>query len=978
MARRRGPKSPTQVESLKHQDTRKNIPTEELRDFAPDEPEDVVKTLRWPRDPALDPQLVWQGKDQLDGEDLEVPVVPVYIQEKLHPHAIIEDLRRATANGTQEQLDWFDDFNGIDDLQRKLEFYQHDQYWQNRLILGDSLLAMASLAEKEGLRGKVQCIYLDPPYGVKFNSNWQVSTRKRDVRDGRAEDATRQPEQVRAFRDTWKLGVHSYLTYLRDRLVLARELLNDTGSVFVQIGEENVHLLRSVLDEVFGSQNFVVQLVMKKTGTLIGKYVESINDYVLWYAKDKQIAKFRRAFRYKTPENVSGYSYVDVDGEVVSINHASSDQMINGRIWGSYPLHSQGFRNTTTCDFNYNGHVYHPGMTRNWKVDTDGLARLGRAGRILSNSNSLRFKRYFDDFAVVNVSNNWDETYTASDKVYVVQTSPSAIQRCILMTTDPGDLVLDPTCGSGTTAYVAEQWGRRWIAIDTSRVALTLARTRMMAARYPYYLLADSPEGRRQEAEVTGQPVSRGVSSGDLRQGFVYRNVPHITLRDIAHNEEIDELWERWRPEAGNALGELNNALRGHSIPFESPAGDRAGELIKFTGPINASVTLNSGEIAPTNGLTEWEVPREAPDDWPASACEPFERFWKAREACQKAIDASIARNAQSEVLYDQPYEDQTKVRVAGPFTVESLSPHRMLVADDALPTSVREAKDDPHQPDFTASIIENLAKAGVQNTKRSERLKFARLEPLAGDPDLHAEGEYTEGDGESRRVAVSIGPEYGTVGTDQISRAARAAVRGLGYDLLVVCAFAFEAHADEKAREFTPQRGYAEEFAVTEAEPRYGRLPVMLARMNPDLSMGDDLLKKTGAGNLFTVFGEPDVRIEHTDDGELVVELHGVDVYDPTSGEVRSSSTQDIACWFIDTQYDEQSFFVRHAYFTGAGDPYQQLKRALRAEIDPDAWASLYQTRSRPFPPPTTGRIAVKVINHYGDEVLKVYEVGD
>ena len=364
--------------------------------------------------------------------------------------------------------------------------------------------------------------------------------------------------------------------------------------------------------------------------------------------------------------------------------------------------------------------------------------------------------------------------------------------------------------------------------------------------------------------------------------------------------------------------------------------------------------------------------------DWPADARGHLEEFWCVRISRQQEIDDSIARSVRSEVLYDRPFKDPTKIRVAGPFTVESLSPHRMLAVDDPPPSSVRVAEEDPHQPDFTASIIENLVKAGVQNTRRSQRLKFTRLEPVSGDPNLHAEGEYTHATGDPRRVAVSIGPEHGTVGAEQIGRAARAAVRGVGYDLLVVCGFAFDAHADEKALEFAPQGSDPEAFAVADAEERYGRLPVMLARMNPDLSMGDDLLKKTGAGNLFTVFGEPDVHIERTDDGQVVVELHGVDVYDPTSGVVRSASTKDIACWFIDTRYDEQSFFVRHAYFTGAGDPYQQLKRSLRAEIDPDAWASLYQTRSRPFPPPTTGRIAVKVINHYGDEVLKVYEIDD
>ncbi len=996
MARRRRPKPPTQVESLKHQDTRKNIPTEELRDFAPDEPEDVVKTLRWPRDPALDPQLVWQGKDQLDGEDLEVPVVPVYIQEKLHPHAIIEDLRHVTANGTEEQLDWFDDFNGIDDLQRKLEFYQHDQYWQNRLILGDSLLAMASLAEKEGLRGKVQCIYMDPPYGVKFNSNWQVSTRKRDVRDGRAEDATRQPEQVRAFRDTWKLGVHSYLTYLRDRLTVARELLNDTGSIFVQIGEENVHRVRMVLDEVFGEANSVCSVSFVKTGSKGGVLLDSVNDFVLWYAKDKSATKYRQLYFPKVfgGERMASYVWVESpDGQerrrLTSEEKRNSNLPPSWRLFSAQNMTSQSGGDAARFPVTLQGKKFIP--SRNfWKTNPRGMDNLTKADRLIISGRSLNYVRFENDFPIIPINNMWSDTaiagFSGEEKTYVVQTARRVIQRCILMTTDPGDLVLDPTCGSGTTAYVAEQWGRRWITIDTSRVALALARTRLMAARYPYYLLADSPEGRTREDSLTGSTEQNRTerlhanrpASGDIRQGFVYRRAPHVTLRDIARNEEIDALWERWQPEVEDALAALNLALRGHTTPFESPTGGRAGDLIDFAISADATVTLPSGDLAPANGLLEWEVPREPPADWPTASHAPLDRFWQTRIARQQAIDASIARNAHSEVLYDQPYEDRSKVRVAGPFTVESLSPHRILTADDAAPASVRAAAEDPEQPDFIASIIENLAKAGVQNTRRNERLKFTRLEPLAGDPDLHAEGEFEDANGLVRPVSVSIGPEHGTVGAKQIGRAARAAVRGVGYDLLVVCGFAFDAHSDEKAREFTPESQSSEAFAVAQAEPRYGRLPVMLARMNPDLSMGDDLLKKTGAGNLFTVFGEPDVRIERTDDGQVVVELHGVDVYDPTSGEVRSSSTGDIACWFIDTQYDEQSFFVRHAYFTGAGDPYRQLKRALRAEIDPDAWASLYQTRSRPFPPPTTGRIAVKVINPYGDEVLKVYDIDE
>ncbi|MCY3748360.1 MAG: site-specific DNA-methyltransferase [Chloroflexi bacterium] len=980
MARRRGSRHPTQVESLKHRDTRKNIPTEELRDFAPDEPADVVNALRWPRDPALDPQFVWQGKDDLDAEDLTVPVVPIYIQEKLHPHAIIEDLRRTSQNEATYQLDWFDDFNGLDNLQHKLEFYQHDQYWQNRLILGDSLLVMASLADKEGLRGKIQCIYMDPPYGVKFNSNWQVSTRRREVRDGRAQDTTRQPEQVRAFRDTWKLGVNSYLTYLRDRLTVARDLLSDTGSIFVQIGDENVHRVRAVLDEVFGAENHIAKIVVAKTSSQTSQHLAGVVDYVLFYARNRESLKYRQLNKDKKLGEKGTTQYVWQLSNDLQESRISKNVEPEGHVFAAGDLRSQSGGATTQFGYDINGITYHV-YRGGWKTNLEGMNRLERANRIKPIGKSLMYRRFLDDFAVYPIANLWDDvlaTGFSERKVYVVQSSQKLVQRCVLMATDPGDLVLDPTCGSGTTAYVAEQWGRRWITIDTSRVALALARTRLMAARYPYYLLLDSAEGHRKESEIGGQPAINGKTSGDIRQGFVYERAPHIQLRDIARNEEIDEIWHRWQPKVKRSLAALNLALRGHSTGFVSPVGGRIGEIVDFSADEATAVALPCGELARSNELLEWEVPRDPPSDWPADARGHLEEFWCVRISRLQEIDDSIARSVRSEVLYDRPFEDPTKIRVAGPFTVESLSPHRMLAVDDPPPSSVRVAEEDPHQPDFTASIIENLAKAGVQNTRRSQRLRFTRLEPVSGDPNLHAEGEYTDASGDPRRVAVSIGPEHGTVGAEQIGRAARAAVRGVGYDLLVVCGFAFDAHADEKALEFAPQGRDPEAFAVADAEERYGRLPVMLARMNPDLSMGDDLLKKTGAGNLFTVFGEPDVHVERTDDGQVVVELHGVDVYDPTSGVVRSASTKDIACWFIDTRYDEQSFFVRHAYFTGAGDPYKQLKRSLRAEIDPDAWASLYQTRSRPFPPPTTGRIAIKVINHYGDEVLKVYEIDD
>jgi len=861
---------PTPVEALRHKDRRTNIPTNELRGMLADD-ERAPQTMLYPRDPSLDPQLVWQGKDQQDAEPLEVPVVPIYIQEKIQPRAIIENLRETATAGEQEpELTLFDDFNGIV-FEELVDFYHHDQNWSNRLILGDSLLVMTSLAEKENLKGKVQTIYLDPPYGIKFGSNWQVSTRKREVSDGKIEDATRQPEQIRAFRDTWELGIHSYLTYLRDRLAVARDLLNDTGSVFVQIGDENVHLVRSVLDEVFGSENFVSLITFRKTSGATGEYLPGTNDYLAWYAKNRDAMKYRRVFRPKElgGDGAGAYSMIELaDG---TRRRMTPEERRNPEL---LPPDSRPFRldNLTSQSagrekgvgaaswfpVSLDGHEYRPSMQSRWKTNESGMERLRAARRLGVAGNTLSYVRYIDDFSAFPLTNAWDDTGIAGygePKTYVVQTNLKVIERCILMTSDAGDLVLDPTCGSASTAVVAEKWGRRWITIDTSRVALALARTRLMAYRFPWYELKDP---------------------ADVRHGFVCRTVPRVTLKSIAQNPDIHEGMNR--------------------------------------------------------------------DD----------------------LELAVQKHAEQETLYDQPREDRKKVRVTGPFTVESLSPHRMLAPTDDAERQTESGAD------FVPTILENLRKAGVQNTVRQEHLSFEWLEPYPGTW-VHARGVFADVEGMERSVAVSVGPEYGTVDADQVREAAKEASRGTGADLLLVCAFAFDATAGDTAKEFAPSA--ASSWAVGAEERKLGRLRVLLVRMNPDLAMGGELLKKTGAGNLFMVFGEPDVEIRHADD-QIQVAIRGVDVYDPTTGQVRSSSTDDIACWFVDTNYNEESFFVREAYLTGAGDPYGSLRKALRADIDESAWASLYTTESRSFAPPETGKIAVKVINHYGDEVMKVYSV--
>ena len=878
------------VESIRHKDKRANIPTEELRDFVADE-ELAPKTMLYPRDPSLDPQLVWKGKDEQDREDLAVPIVPVYIQEKIHPQAIIDALPRTEQNG-DDQANLFADFNGLeDDFEKKIDFYSQkddrQKPWSNRLILGDSLLVMTSLAEKEGLKGKVQTIYLDPPYGIKFGSNWQVSTRKRDVKDGKAQDTTRQPEQVRAFRDTWKLGIHSYLAYLRDRMVVARDLLTETGSVFVQIGDENVHRVRALMDEVFGSENFCGAITYRTTGGQSSGLLSTSTDSLLWYAKKrtdagKLIVKFRQPLADKVGgvDEASGqYTWIEPkDGSTLPRRMTKGEQgqieeiRKKCRLLRPDNLFGQGApSDPEEYAFEFEGRTYLCPPSNHWKpgVKSGGMAALACARRLLAIGNTLSYLRYVDDYPVYQIDNVWNDTAISGygrKKQYVVETSTKVIERCLLMTTDPGDLVFDPTCGSGTTAYVAEQWGRRWITCDTSRVALALARTRLMAAKYPYYLLADSPKGIKKEADLTGKVPHEYKTGSDMRKGFVYKRVPHITLKSIANNPDIKE------------------------------------------------------------GMTREE------------------------------IDAVIARHADTEIIYDQPYVDNKCVRVCGPFSVESLSPHRVLSTADENQDGTVSEHEGRKQQDFSTMILENLKKAGLQNTRKSERLRFNRLDPYAG-AWLNAIGEYTDAEGQTRRVAISIGPEHGTVGPHQVKEAAKEAVQGIGFDMLVVCGFAFDPHVAEEVK-------------------RYGKLTVLPTKMNPDLVMGDELLKKTGTGNLFMVFGEPDVDIKRRKNGQIIVEIKGVDVYDPTTGQIRSASTDDIACWFIDTNYNGESFFVRHAYFTGAEEPYDKLKRTLRAEIDEAAWSSLYSTVSRPFDKPETGKFAVKVINHYGDEVLKVFEI--
>ena len=992
------------VDALKHSDDkRKNIPTAEYQSLMADEARKPVQ-VKYPRATTnadglqaekqqrnrdSDPQLVWRGKDEQDWTDLVVNAPPLYIQEKVHPKVLIDDLLRqsrerreaaeAKASGT---VDMFGDFNGIPAGADKTDFYAHDQNWTNRMILGDSLQVMASLAEREGLRGKVQCVYFDPPYGIKFNSNFQWSTTSRDVKDGSRDHISREPEQVKAFRDTWRDGLHSYLTYLRDRLTVARDLLSETGSLFVQIGDENVHTVRCLLDEVFQPECKAAQIAFRTTTGRGGDGISEAVNYLLWYVKDPTKYKFRPLMLDKADASSTDAVYSLLrfpDGSHRRMTDAEREDP------GLVPRDAKVFRpdnitsarparETDVTAFVFRGKTYTPGK-RTFATDFEGLDRLAKADRVFQTvAQSIQYVRFFADYPAMPISNIWNDTGTGSftdQKVYVVQTASKVIQRCMLMATDPGDLVLDPTCGSGTTAYVAEQWGRRWITIDTSRVALALARARIMGARYPYFLLADSPEGQIKESEVSRGVPSSQPTHGNIRQGFVYERVTHVTLKSIANNAEVDVVWEHWQTKLEPLREQLNATLkkawaeweipRGAEDPWESSTQKIFWELrAEQARGTDSSPSKIAGWLQAINhnlkrAFTLSTLPARPSEPWPEVPARLHAEWWQARIARQQEIDKSIAAKAESEYLYDKPYEDKKRVRVAGPFTVDSLSPHRTLAMDidDGLIDGVRQPRAEYEaKADFATVMLENLKSAGVQQAHKADRISFTSIVGWPGK-FLCAEGRYMEGEKE-RRAAIFIGPEFGTVSRPDLVSAAREAADD-NFEVLIACAFNYEAHAAEFEK--------------------LGRVPVLKARMNPDLHMAGEL-KNTGAGNLFVVFGEPDIRIEPQDDGQVSVRVKGVDVFRPQTGEIESGGTDSIALWMIDTEYNEESFFVRQAYFLGAADPYKALKTTLKAEIDPEAWASLNSDVSRPFEKPKSGRIAVKVINHLGDEVMKVFGI--
>ena len=910
------------IQAIRHvAEKRSNIPTAESENMVRAKDARPI-SVKYPRMESLNPQLEWAGKSD-EPNPLTVNAMPIYVQEKIDPQAIIDNLRRQTAESRvasgENTADLFENFNGLHDPVARTEFYQHMQNWTNRMILGDSLHVMTSLAKKESLSGKVQCIYIDPPYGIGFSSNWQYSTKTLTVKD-RAADGSREPETERAYRDAWKFGISSYLSYLRDRLTVARNLLTDSGSVFVQIGEENVHFVRCLMDEILGSDNFISFIVFKKTSPLGANFLPANSDYIIWYGKNKKCTKYRPLFAEKKTGNDSAYVHVELaDGtrrRMTDVERADMSTLPDGAsVFGLGDLLSTGHTETCFYDFSFNGKTIKRGRY-SWKTTKKGMINLMAAGRIWGNGVRPNYVRKYNDFPVMNLNHLWNDTGGAYHRRYVVETAIKPIQRCLLMTTDPGDLVLDPTCGSGTTAFVAEQWGRRWITIDTSRISLAIARARMMSAQFDYYLLQDTKKGADKEAEVSGQPHNKNSFGDNIQHGFVYKRVSHITLRAIANNLEIDVIYEKYRVILESLLSELNDVAK--------------------------------------QEWKEWEVPTEAAKEWSDKVKNLHGKYVAAKRKRQMEIDASIVRNAEMELLYDQPYTDKGFVRVAGPFTVESLSPHRVLPIDADDEPFTYEQSERESDKRFWEIVRANLQEAGVQNTKKDQRLKFVDLEPWSQGNHIQFIGR----DNKGKKIAVCVGPQYGTVSRSLLTEAAREASDY--FDLLVVLGFAFESYADDKM-------------------VNIGRLTVIRAYMNNDLRMPE--LKKSD-GNLFVTLGEPDIKVRKTDGEMYEVEIFGIDIYDPVTGETKASETDDIAYWFIDTDYNGESFFVRHVYFCGGfnKDPYGKLKRELNMEIDREAWESLYSTVSRPFPKPKPnggrGRIAVKAINHYGIEVMKVFDI--
>ncbi|HQK34793.1 MAG TPA: site-specific DNA-methyltransferase [Spirochaetales bacterium] len=960
MAQKKNSETNCPIETYEHRDKdRVNNPPVGL--VTPDtDPDTGQKKKTYTYDPHLDPQLVWAGK--AEHTSFEVPTVSLHVHERIDARTILEAVRKKNNNDQAWQPSLFDE-ERKEPLRSAIEFYQHKHGWSNRLVAGDSLLVMNSLLEKEGMAGKVQMIYIDPPYGIRYGSNFQPFVNKRDVKDGKDEDLTAEPEQIKAFRDTWELGIHSYLTYLRDRLLLARELLTESGSIFVQISDENVHLVRCLMDEVFGVAQFCCLIPFRKRQgrTSSPKLPEQTHDFLLWYCKDTSKLKYRQLYLDKEMTNLE--LFFDRNGQQVALTPEEKRGYAplpapKEEIYTRIPLELQTRTPDRMFAFKWNAKTW-PHPPKGWSVTEEELKLAARLNRLTPKGKYLLFKRYYLEYCVSKLTSVWNDTAGEQNAVYAVQTDELPIQRCLLMTTDPGDLVFDPTCGSGTTAYVAEQWGRRWITCDTSRVALAIARQRLMTAVFDYYELAHPNES--------------------VDSGFKYKTVPHVTLKSIANNPEIDDIYARMHPAIEKALAELNATLKGKPLKFKVTQGGRAGHIVDFAALDSATFTMPSGQVVKVNELVEWEIPFEFPADWPETARAPFDAFHAARRAMQQAMDNAIARHADQETLYDQPFIDRKKVRVTGPFTVEAVPAPAVKSVDEIL-----EPKPEPADASISrsgetlrqAEWRDELFRSGIRG-KAGQYIRFARLEPLPGCRWLHADGETRPNDEDAdsereiapaynpMRVVVSFGPEHAPLEQRQVAQAIEEAQTLVPKPKLIVFA----------AFQFDP------EAAKDIDETKWPGVTLLKAQMNADL-LTDDLKKKRSSSESFWLIGQPDVQIEWITEGDdkdkLRVSVHGFDYYNTLTGGVESGGVDKIAIWLLDTDYDGRSLYPRQVFFPMAGsdEGWARLAKNLKAEIDEDLIEAYRGTVSLPFEPGEHRRIAVKIVDDRGIESLKVMEV--
>ena len=901
------------------------------------------------------PYLQWAGK--AERTSFEVDTVSLHVHERIDPMSILSAVRKRLEEATNKstarlkaeepsplarQASLFEaPFENLP-LRSAVDFYRHDKGWANRLIAGDSLLVMNSLLVKEGMAGQVQMIYIDPPYGIKYGSNFQPFVGKRDVKDRSDADLTQEPEMIKAFRDTWELGVHSWLTFLRDRLLFAHGLLANSGSVFVQISSENLGFVRDLLDEVFGREQHVETIAYRtKNMTLGGELLEGVFDYVVWYAKDRNSVKFRRMYTAGSVQGDNHWGYfADSKG---LIRKMSSEQVRDHALLpkGADPvqpmfLSPAGSFDTGLYEFQFRGKTYGPPPGRSWKTPKRGMDRLIQANRLVpyAEGGTVRYALKLSDYPVSPLHNIWADTAPPADKVYAVQTGDKVIERCVLMTTDPGDLVLDPTCGSGTTAFVAEKWGRRWITCDTSRVAVTLAKQRLMTASYDYYELAYPHEG--------------------LKGGFIYKTVPHVTLKSIANNADIDAIYDRLHPAVEAALAALNVALVQHppAEPLAVTEGVRKGQKL----------ALGKKGLA----LHEWEVPFPSDDgsppaEWPEALREPFEAFHAARQRMQAEMDRSIAANAESETLYDKPEPSKTKLRITGPFTVEAVPFPTVLSLeaaeggaaatpseDQSYQTSIARSGETSRQQQWR----DELLKTGIRG-KGGQMLRFAELEVMAGTTCLHATGTLAES---GERVVVSFGPEHGALEQRQVEHAIGEAGELFPRPKMIVfCAFTFDPEA---AKDIDAFKG----------------ITALKAQMNTDL-LTEDLKKARSSNQSFWLMGQPEVQATQRPDGRWQVEVMGFDYFDTVKGELISGGKARIAMWSLDTDYDGRSLFPHQVFFPMAGkdEGWRKLKKSIRAELDEALLEQFHGTVSLPFEAGKNGKAAVKIVDDRGIESLKI-----